>query len=86
VAPENLVGPGETGPLTESRPQTDEVSAGDGRVHSATLDLEQATLIGMLPDLRSERFPYLGNASLTGSYWPWSPGATASASSPSPGA
>ncbi len=30
------------------------------------LDLDQATVIGMLPDLPREKFSYLGNASLTG--------------------
>jgi uncharacterized 2Fe-2S/4Fe-4S cluster protein (DUF4445 family) len=32
------------------------------------LDLEQAKVIGMLPDLPSDGFRYVGNASLTGSY------------------
>jgi uncharacterized 2Fe-2S/4Fe-4S cluster protein (DUF4445 family) len=32
------------------------------------LDLGQAILIGMVPDLPHERYRYLGNASLTGSY------------------
>lgn len=32
------------------------------------LDLEQAISIGMIPDLPHERYRYLGNASLTGSY------------------
>jgi uncharacterized 2Fe-2S/4Fe-4S cluster protein (DUF4445 family) len=32
------------------------------------LDIEQAKIIGMLPDLPSDSFRYLGNASLTGSY------------------
>jgi len=32
------------------------------------LDLDQAIAIGMIPDLPRERYRYLGNASLTGSY------------------
>jgi uncharacterized 2Fe-2S/4Fe-4S cluster protein (DUF4445 family) len=32
------------------------------------LDLDQAKLIGMVPDLPNDRFRYVGNASLTGSY------------------
>ena len=32
------------------------------------LDLEQATTIGMVPDIPREKYRYLGNASLTGSY------------------
>jgi uncharacterized 2Fe-2S/4Fe-4S cluster protein (DUF4445 family) len=32
------------------------------------LDLEQATVIGMVPDLPRDRFRYVGNASLFGSY------------------
>lgn len=40
------------------------VAGGFGR----QLDLEAAIGIGLLPDLPAERFVYLGNASLTGSY------------------
>jgi uncharacterized 2Fe-2S/4Fe-4S cluster protein (DUF4445 family) len=32
------------------------------------LDLEQAITIGMVPDISREKYRYLGNASLTGSY------------------
>jgi len=32
------------------------------------LDLEQAILIGMIPDLPHDKYSYLGNASLTGAY------------------
>jgi uncharacterized 2Fe-2S/4Fe-4S cluster protein (DUF4445 family) len=32
------------------------------------LDLEQATVIGLIPDLPRERFHYIGNSSLLGSY------------------
>ncbi|HXP63075.1 MAG TPA: ASKHA domain-containing protein [Dongiaceae bacterium] len=40
------------------------IAGGFGRF----LDLENAILIGLLPDLPPEKFHYLGNASLTGSY------------------
>ena len=40
------------------------IAGGFGRF----LDLENATLIGLIPDLPREKFHYLGNASLMGSY------------------
>jgi uncharacterized 2Fe-2S/4Fe-4S cluster protein (DUF4445 family) len=40
------------------------IAGGFGRF----LDLEKAIVIGLLPDLARERFRYLGNASLAGSY------------------
>jgi uncharacterized 2Fe-2S/4Fe-4S cluster protein (DUF4445 family) len=40
------------------------IAGGFGRF----LDLENATVIGLVPDLPRERFHYLGNASLMGSY------------------
>lgn len=41
-----------------------QIAGGFGRY----LDLDQAITIGLLPDLPRERFRYLGNTSLTGSY------------------
>jgi uncharacterized 2Fe-2S/4Fe-4S cluster protein (DUF4445 family) len=32
------------------------------------IDIDKAIIIGMLPDLPRERFTFLGNASITGSY------------------
>ena len=40
------------------------IAGGFGR----SLDLEKAIAIGLLPDIAREKFHYLGNASLTGSY------------------
>jgi uncharacterized 2Fe-2S/4Fe-4S cluster protein (DUF4445 family) len=40
------------------------IAGGFGRF----LDLEKATLIGLVPDLPGERFQYIGNSSLVGSY------------------
>jgi len=40
------------------------IAGGFGRF----LDLENATIIGLVPDLPRERFRYIGNSSLMGSY------------------
>ena len=40
------------------------IAGGFGRF----LDLEKATILGLIPDLPRERFHYIGNASLMGSY------------------
>ncbi|MCK5801255.1 MAG: DUF4445 domain-containing protein [Lentisphaeria bacterium] len=40
------------------------IAGGFGRF----LDLEKATVLGLIPDLPAERFHYIGNASLMGSY------------------
>jgi len=40
------------------------IAGGFGRF----LDLEKATIIGLIPDLPRERFHYIGNSSLTGTY------------------
>ena len=40
------------------------IAGGFGRY----LDLENATIIGLIPDLPRERFRYIGNSSLMGSY------------------
>ena len=40
------------------------IAGGFGRY----LDLENATVIGLIPDLPREKFHYLGNSSLMGSY------------------
>ncbi|MBA7539788.1 hypothetical protein ES705_32073 [subsurface metagenome] len=40
------------------------IAGGFGRF----LDLKMATVIGLIPDLPSEKFKYIGNASLIGSY------------------
>ena len=40
------------------------IAGGFGRF----LDLENATIIGLIPDLPRERFRYIGNSSLMGSY------------------
>jgi uncharacterized 2Fe-2S/4Fe-4S cluster protein (DUF4445 family) len=40
------------------------IAGGFGRF----LDLDQATTLGLIPDLPSERFQYIGNSSLMGSY------------------
>jgi len=40
------------------------IAGGFGRF----LDLDKATILGLIPDLPREKFKYIGNASLMGSY------------------